>query len=619
MDARGATRHHHLAVETSPGTAGAPDLVSAHSGNPQIIDTAPAVYVVFWGSQWGLPSTDAGNQPTLSGDPDGMAADLLGMLSGLGTGSEGWSGITTQYCTAPTGATQCATSARHVGVPTGGALAGWWADGSVSAPVVATSTQVATEAADAAAHFGFSSTNPPGAAGIQIVVVSPTGTHPEGFNLGSPTPTLPLAGACADHGWATAPAIGGYAFTDLPYLPDAGASCGAGAVHPGNPLDGVSIVEGHEYAETLTDTDPGAGWFDTNGQEVADRCVWTGLTDVAMATGTFPMQPIWSNDTDSCAISHPVVANAPPGGASLAATPATVTLPGPGSPATTTIATTALGGPDSLGLTVSAPPGIDATLGSTTVATGDQTTLSVVADATVVAGTYDVLVTAGMGSGSTMIDVPVTVTPGTFTVSLPSTTLTMTAGTVATTPIVTTTVSGAPQWLSLSLQSSMRATLPAHVHQTVTVGPVVSGQMSTQVFWSDPKAKAGSYSYTLRAISDSGVMEVVPFTLVVVASPKTAFTLSWPVDSGTISRGSGAMSAIVKTTRAGAPQPITLSVTGLVPGISAAVPTTVLSGSHISVLFSASFLIPPGWYFITVQAQEAGSPIVSSTFALLVT
>ena len=44
---------------------------------------------------------------------------------------------------------------------------------------------------------------------------------------------------------------------------DAGASCGANFVNAGSggALDGVTIVEGHEYAETLSDQNPGGGWI----------------------------------------------------------------------------------------------------------------------------------------------------------------------------------------------------------------------------------------------------------------------------------------------------------------------------------------------------------------------
>src|SRR5205807_6134036 len=77
----------------------------------------------------------------------------------------------------------------------------------------------------------------------QYVILSPTGTHPDGFNT-------PSGGFCAWHdyngdttlsGGGAAPSpYGDIAFTNMPYVADLGASCGAHFVS--NSLDGYSIV-----------------------------------------------------------------------------------------------------------------------------------------------------------------------------------------------------------------------------------------------------------------------------------------------------------------------------------------------------------------------------------------
>jgi serine protease len=104
------------------------------------------------------------------------------------------------------------------------------------------------------------------------VILSPTGTNPDGWLTG---------GFCAWHdyngdstlsgGPVTSP-YGDIAFTNLPYIPDQGSSCGANFVNSNGPLDGVSIVEGHEYAETSTDQNPAGGWTDSSGAENGDKC-----------------------------------------------------------------------------------------------------------------------------------------------------------------------------------------------------------------------------------------------------------------------------------------------------------------------------------------------------------
>ena len=73
----------------------------------------------------------------------------------------------------------------------------------------------------------------------------------------------------------------------------AGGSCGAGIVNPGNVLDGVSIVEGHELAEAITDPLLNA-WYDANGSEIGDICAWTGLANINLNGSYFAMQPLWN-------------------------------------------------------------------------------------------------------------------------------------------------------------------------------------------------------------------------------------------------------------------------------------------------------------------------------------
>jgi len=237
----------------------------------------PKVYVVFWGAQGGTPSTTSTGALALSGDPRGVAPRIQGVLKGLGTNNETWSGVMTQYCQGvATGSASCPTSSPHVGYPQGGALAGVWVDRSRAAPPQATGAQLAAEAVTAAGHFG--QTSPAANRNNQYVIVSPAGTHPDGFGTNTASGNF-----CAWHDWngdtamsggAASSPYGDIAFTNLPYLPDLGTTCGANYVNPASSgaLDGVSIVEGHEYAETITDQNPLGGWTDSAGYENGDKC-----------------------------------------------------------------------------------------------------------------------------------------------------------------------------------------------------------------------------------------------------------------------------------------------------------------------------------------------------------
>ncbi len=292
------------------------------------------VYLVFYGSQWGTQSTNSSGDITLSGDPSGEAPYLQQLFKGLGTGGETWSGVMTQYCQGvSTGAQTCpASNTYHVAYPTGGAIAGVWVDESTASPQQATGSQLAQEAINAAGHFG--NTTASSNRDAQYVILSPTGTNPDGFNTSS-------GNFCAWHDYNADPSLpggpvsspyGDIAFTNMPYVTDAGTSCGEDFVNSNGLLDGVSIVEGHEYAETITDQFPAGGWTDSSGYETGDKCAWIspgttgGAADLTLTTGTFAMQSTWANDDNSgsggCEFSHPLVTN-PSSGNTI-----TVTNPG---------------------------------------------------------------------------------------------------------------------------------------------------------------------------------------------------------------------------------------------------------------------------------------------------
>ncbi|HTZ42361.1 MAG TPA: hypothetical protein VMB79_00730 [Jatrophihabitans sp.] len=267
------------------------------------------VYVIFYGTQWGTSSTDSNGNLKFTNDTLGAAGRVQQMFKGLGTGGEQWSGVMTQYCDGSlvsAGASSCSSSAAHVAYPTGGGtLAGVWYDNSAAAPSAASAAQLGSEAVKAAGHFGNTSASSNRYA--QYVVFSAKGGNPDHYKTG---------GFCAWHDYnkdvGVSSSYGDIAFTNLPYLSDVGASCGAGFVNSGNNLDGYTIVEGHEYAETITDQNPAGGWTASSGYENADECAWISSgqgksANVSMGNGTYPMQSTWSNDTNRCDISHVTV------------------------------------------------------------------------------------------------------------------------------------------------------------------------------------------------------------------------------------------------------------------------------------------------------------------------
>lgn len=311
-----AAHMRHWAAAHPAAASSLQNMIYAGGNHGQgVTDGHEQVYLVFFGSQWGPKGTNSKGDLTLFNDPSVAVPYLQELMKGLGTGGERWSGTMTQYCQGIVAGSQtCPASAAHVAYPTGGALAGVWADESNPSPFEATGSQLAEEAIDAAAHFG--NTTAASNRDAQYVIVSPTGTHPDGFNT-------PSGGFCAWHDFNADPFLPGgpvispyglIAFTNMPYATDMGGECGEFFIS--STLDGFSIVEGHEYAETITDQYPSSGWRTPGGSETGDLCAWKisgagSIADLGLTTGPFAMQGTWSNDVNGgnggCLFTHPIV------------------------------------------------------------------------------------------------------------------------------------------------------------------------------------------------------------------------------------------------------------------------------------------------------------------------
>lgn len=227
------------------------------NGGP--VQTSPKIYIVFWGSKWNTS--------------DGEYKALTGFMSKMGGG--GWINTDTQY----SGSNGSVTNPSSQ-------LAGTWIDPS-SVPKRPGSSAVGAEAQKAAQHFGYGGVN------ANYFVAIQSGNDPSGFRTSW----------CAWHS-SESESEGVVSYTDFPYQSDAGASCGAGSVNSPGTYDGVSIVGGHEEAETQTDPQPSSGWTDSSGSEIGDKCAWVSLENNPNAGG-YPTQPLWDNKIGGCAQSGP--------------------------------------------------------------------------------------------------------------------------------------------------------------------------------------------------------------------------------------------------------------------------------------------------------------------------
>jgi serine protease len=253
--------------------------VGVETGSPS------KVYLVYWGSQWN------------NNDPSGEAAIQQSFFNHVSGSS--WSNSCSQYCEGvPTGTVQCGSSGTHA--TNSFSLGGVWFDNASPAPSRPRQADLAGEAARAAAHFG--NTTAASNTTVQYVINTATGNNITGFGTQF----------CAWHS-STSSSAGTLAYTNMPYITDAGASCGANFNGLG-PKAGITIVGGHEFAETDTDIFPNGGWLDGGGAENGDKCAWIAsgqgaVANVTMSGAAFPVQSLWSNAFNNgaggCVLSYP--------------------------------------------------------------------------------------------------------------------------------------------------------------------------------------------------------------------------------------------------------------------------------------------------------------------------
>ena len=235
-----------------------------YGGGP--IEKVPKVYLVFWG--WNS-ATDT------TADPSGMATYLINYMTGWGGSNT--ANVGTQY----TG-----TGQGNVTNPLN-TYSGSWFDNSSKPPTNYAESDIQAEANKAVSHFGYN-------ADANYVIVTPHNYTTSGF----------MTQFCAFHN-SMSGGSGPIAYTDLPYIPDAGSGCGQGSINSPGTLDGVSIVSGHEVEETITDPGAGNGWTDSSGAEIGDKCAWTNDQNQVMSNGmTFPEQPEWDNSVAGCSYSY---------------------------------------------------------------------------------------------------------------------------------------------------------------------------------------------------------------------------------------------------------------------------------------------------------------------------
>jgi hypothetical protein len=246
-----------------------PDIQLVYGNGPVLV--APKMYLIFWGYK-------------TYGDANKVKALLKNYAKSIGGSS--YNNIYTQYYQIVSGVKTFITNPSNQGSKTT-----FWADNTNPVPAHPTDSQVAAEALAGVAHFGYDANG-------SYVVATPHGHSSSGFGTQY----------CAYHSATTS---GGLlvSYTNLPYMPDAGANCGANFISPPSDQtgadEGVTIVEGHEYGESVTDPNPPHGWYNNQQGEIGDICAWTNVQNDPYGTHTYTAQPMFSNASSSCVHSYP--------------------------------------------------------------------------------------------------------------------------------------------------------------------------------------------------------------------------------------------------------------------------------------------------------------------------
>lgn len=254
------TPHYMVTRQNAPNTM-RQDVSLSYGGGPVLV--APKVYLILWGFK-------------KYGDSDKVAKLLKKYVKAEG-GSSFDNTVDQYYMTSGSQTLNITNPKKQLG--------GIWDDETNAVPTRPSDSQVAAEALQGVSHFGYDANG-------SYVVATPHGHSTVGFGTSW----------CAYHS-NTFSNNQYVSYTNLPYMPDAGQNCGANIISaPQDEMgvdEGVTIVEGHEYAESETDPTPFNGWNSSFG-EIGDLCAWYDIKNDPFGKKSYTMQPMWSNANNGC-------------------------------------------------------------------------------------------------------------------------------------------------------------------------------------------------------------------------------------------------------------------------------------------------------------------------------
>ncbi|HEY2028127.1 MAG TPA: hypothetical protein VGH20_02870 [Myxococcales bacterium] len=187
-----------------------------------------------------------------------------------------------------------------------------------------------------------------------------------------------------------------------------------------------------------------------------------------------------------------------------------------------------------------------------------------------------------------------------FSISATPATVSVVAGSSATSTIGTATVSGTAQTVSLSVSGA-----PAGVTASVSPASVTSGGSATLTITTTSAAAAGTFPLTVTGTAASGTHSTT-VSVTVTAPTANNFSISASPASVSVVAGNSASSTISTATVSGAAQTVSLSVSGAPAGVTASVsPASVTSGGSATLTIATTTAAAAGTFTLTVTGTAA--------------
>ena len=195
---------------------------------------------------------------------------------------------------------------------------------------------------------------------------------------------------------------------------------------------------------------------------------------------------------------------------------------------------------------------------------------------------------------------------GDFSISLNPSSLTLQAGSSATSTVSTLLSSGSAQTISLAATG-----LPAGASAAFNPASVNSGSSSTLTVSTTTSTPPGSYSVTVTGTGTSATHSTT-LGLTVSAPPPPDFSISASPASLSLSQGASGTSTISTAVTSGAAQSVSLSASGLPAAASATFsPATITAGGSSTLTLGTAAATPAGSY--TIAVTGTGSSATHST------